>query len=480
MNRTFAFIAVFVASAAVLVLEIVAGRILAPYVGVSLQTFTGIIGTILAAIALGAWLGGRAADNNDPSKLLGPVLIVGGVLAVVSPALVAIAGPTAAGESPLAIVFLAAVGFFLPAAVLSAVTPIVAKALLGSLDETGSVVGQLSAIGTAGALFGTFITGFFLIAAMPSQPITWVVGAVLVVLGGFHTLRIGQRMIVSGLVILALSIVGSAAMAAPCDYETTYSCAVIAERSDDESVKALVLDTFVNSVVDVDDPTYLGSRYARTIDAVVSSRGEGEAQDFVYIGGAGMTLPRYYYATSGASAVVLELDPVLPDIAESELGLDAGPWLDVRIGDARMTLRGLDEQGFDVAVGDAFSGRSVPWHLTTAEFMEDIATVLRPGGLYVMNVIDHAPFGFVKAETATLLEVFDHVAVVAPQWFLDGERGGNFVLAGSSEPIDPAAVVPYLRDDESVIVADEVISWIGGAAALTDAYAPVDQLLSSP
>ena len=74
-----------------------------------------------------------------------------------------------------------------------------------------------------------------------------------------HTLRIGQRMIVSGLVILALSIVGSAAMAAPCDYETTYSCAVIAERSDDESVKALVLDTFVNSVVDVDDPTYLAA-----------------------------------------------------------------------------------------------------------------------------------------------------------------------------------------------------------------------------
>jgi len=48
------WVVVFVASAAILVLEIVAGRILAPYVGVTLQSFTGIIGTVLAAIAFGA------------------------------------------------------------------------------------------------------------------------------------------------------------------------------------------------------------------------------------------------------------------------------------------------------------------------------------------------------------------------------------------------------------------------------------------
>ena len=76
---------------------------------------------------------------------------------------------------------LAAIGFFLPAAVLSAVTPVAAKALLASVEETGTVVGSLSAIGTSGALFGTFVTGFVLVAAMPSQPITWIVGLVLVV-----------------------------------------------------------------------------------------------------------------------------------------------------------------------------------------------------------------------------------------------------------------------------------------------------------
>ncbi len=62
----------FIATASVLVLEIAAGRLLAPYVGVSLTTYTGIIGAILAGIALGAWIGGRIADTIGPLPLSAP------------------------------------------------------------------------------------------------------------------------------------------------------------------------------------------------------------------------------------------------------------------------------------------------------------------------------------------------------------------------------------------------------------------------
>src|SRR3712207_3942797 len=74
----------FVAAAAVLVLEIAAGRLLAPYVGVSLTTYTGIIGVILAGIALGAWIGGQLADRFGPERLLGPTFAAGGIAAIVS------------------------------------------------------------------------------------------------------------------------------------------------------------------------------------------------------------------------------------------------------------------------------------------------------------------------------------------------------------------------------------------------------------
>lgn len=480
MHRWIIALTVFVSSAAILVLEIVAGRIMAPYVGVSLQTFTGIIGTILAAIALGAWAGGRLADRRDPALLLGPIVVAGAVLAVASPALVYVLGPSISGEGPAAIVGLAAVGFFLPAAVLSTVTPIAAKLSLDSLDATGSVVGQLSALSTAGALFGTFITGFVLIAAVPSQPITWVVGAVLFVLGVGLTAARGRGAIVTAIAVFALALTGASALAAPCDYETAYSCAVIGERSDRESIRVLVLDTFVNSVVDIEDPTYLSSRYARAIDAVVEAQAPDGPLDIAYIGGGGYTLPRFYEATRGATATVLELDAELPGIAESDLGLAPGPWLTTIIGDARLSLRDLPPGSHDVVVGDAFSGRTVPWHLTTSEFVADIREVLRPDGLYVVNLIDHPPLSFARAGIATVAAAFPHVAVVAPAAYLAGERGGNFVVVGSLEPLDREAIADRVTDGEAVVIDDEVVAWVGTATTLTDDFAPADQLLSRP
>ena len=128
MPAFLAALLVFVCSAAVLMLEILAGRLLAPYVGVSLNTYTAIIGTVLAAIALGAWAGGKLADRVDPRRLLGPFIVLGGACALATvPMINAFGpeGPETGGVVPT--VFLAMTGFFLPAAVLSAVHPMVKK-----------------------------------------------------------------------------------------------------------------------------------------------------------------------------------------------------------------------------------------------------------------------------------------------------------------------------------------------------------------
>src|SRR5688572_25315924 len=64
--------AVFIASGAVLVLEVVGLRLVGPYVGVTLQTSSAVIGVALGAIAYGAWTGGWLADRIDPRRLLVP------------------------------------------------------------------------------------------------------------------------------------------------------------------------------------------------------------------------------------------------------------------------------------------------------------------------------------------------------------------------------------------------------------------------
>lgn len=475
---------VFFTSASVLVLEIMAGRLLAPYVGVTLETFTGIIGTVLAGISLGSWAGGKLADHVEPRRMLGPLLVGGGIFSLLSPAIVTGVGPRLSGGEPIEIVVLAFLGFFVPALILSAVTPTVVKIRLQSLAETGSVVGRLSAIGTAGAIFGTFSTGFLLLAAFPSRPIVIVLGLALVLAGaglwhgGFF------RQGVASLAILALAggaVFATAAAAGPCEQETAYFCARVEVDPNRPTGRVLWLDTLRHSYVDLADPTYLEFRYARIMADVFPELPEG-AIDAVYVGGGGFTLPRYLAATRpGSTAVVLELDRALVDLAIDELGVVPGPDLEVLDGDARMTLLQTDAGAFDLAIGDAFGGPAVPWHLTTREFVEEIKSRLTAGGVYALNLIDYPPLAFARAEAATIAHVFDHIAVIAPPAYLDATTGGNFVLVGSDAPIDADAITARIATREGTEVAltgDEAIAWIGDAGVLTDDYAPVDQLIS--
>lgn len=475
MQSRLIYVVVFVASAAVLVLEIVAGRIMAPYVGVTLQSFTAIIGTVLAAISIGAWLGGSIADRYDASSALGPALALGGVLSVASPSFVYVVGPQLVGSSAVQTIVLAAVGFFAPAAVLSMVTPLAAKVQLTNLDDAGSVVGNLSAISTAGALFGTFVTGFLLIAALPSRPITWVVGVVLLVLAVTVAVPATRRWVLVGGVVLTVSVFGSAAVAGTCETESAYYCVKVRVDSERPSGRTLVLDTSNHSYVDVEDPTYLGFRYARVLASVVGVETD-DGFNALFIGGGGFTLPRYFEAVHDATSTVLELDPTLVTVAEDRLGLVQGDWLRIEVGDARLTLRGEKAGEYDVVVGDAFSSLAVPWHLTTQEFLEEVRDKLTDDGLYVMNVIDRTQARFVHAELQTLAEVFPHVAVLAPPEYIALTSAGNFVLVGSNAPLDHAALVAAMPDGETILIDDAAIAWSSSGILLTDEFAPTDQL----
>src|SRR5215204_4990012 len=98
---------VFLASGAVLVLEIVGLRLVGPYVGVTLQTSSAVIGTALAAIAYGAWSGGWLADRIDPRRLIGPALLAAAVTTAVTVPLVRWAGELLRGTSAGNVVLLA-------------------------------------------------------------------------------------------------------------------------------------------------------------------------------------------------------------------------------------------------------------------------------------------------------------------------------------------------------------------------------------
>ncbi len=488
MDSRLAGAVVFVASGAVLVLEILAGRLLAPYVGVSLETFTGIIGVVLAGIATGTWLGGWMADRIEPRRLLPGALVLGGAASIAAVPIIRALGPSVQQATPSAIVFLATLGFFAPSALLSSATPLVVKIQLHALDHTGRVVGQLSALATAGSLVGVFATGFVLVAEFATTPVVIVLGSLLVVAGTGLWIHLGRRLpgrIIGAGALVALAASGVAVAAGrPCDVETAYYCADVQADPERPTGRTLVLDDLRHAYVDLADPTHLEFSYTQILGDVADAVApDGAPVAAVHLGGGGFTIPRYLATTRpGSTNLVLELDPGVVDIAEEQLGLVVGDELRVVTGDARIALADVATDSADLVVGDAFGGRAVPWHLTTAEFVADIRRVLGDDGVYAQNIIDQQPLGFLRAEVATLRDVFEHVAVIGPAGRFDGSDGGNTIVVASDRPLPLARIAERNagRGDDDVVVGDPAAldDFVDGADVLTDEHAPVDQLLT--
>ncbi|WBB82521.1 fused MFS/spermidine synthase [Micromonospora sp. WMMD882] len=494
MSNGLAAFLVFFSSGAVLVLETVALRLVGPYVGVTLQVTSSVIGIALAAIAYGTWTGGWLADRRDPRPMLAPALVLAGIATAITLPVVRYAGEVLRGDAASGIILLVAAAVFVPAALLSAISPLVVKLQLADLRRTGQVVGKLSSVGTLGGITATLATGFVLVATLPSSVIMVGLAVALGLTGlalGLH-LRWQDRTGVPGparvkaaVAVLGLAGASLAAVAPdPCDVETAYHCASVRVDADRPTGRMLLLNSAQHSYVDLADPTYLEFAYTQWIGAAADVVAPaGQRLDALHLGGGGFTMPRYLAATRpDTDNLVFEIDGGLVDLGRAELGLRTGPELRAEVGDARMLVAEEPAASRDLVVGDAFGHLVVPWHLATREMAAEIHRVLRPGGVYVQNVIDYPPLRFVRAEVATVAAEFRHVALVAPPAALAGEYGANFLIMASDAPLPLTAIAPRLgalAEPTRVLSGADLTAFVGDALVLTDDYAPVDQLLAT-
>ncbi|MGE5603540.1 MAG: fused MFS/spermidine synthase, partial [Nitrososphaerales archaeon] len=391
---------VFISSACMMVLELVAGRMVAPYVGVSLYTWTSIIGVILAGMSLGNYAGGRLADRWASHSLLSLLFFVSGLTSI-AVLFVDRLGATLPDAWPvvLRIIILVAGVFFVPAMLLGTISPIVTKIAVRDLAHTGSTVGRISASGTAGSIVGTFATGFVLISWFGTHAIIWGVAIVLLLMAlafFLASLPARSRMVTA---LLALIVLGGATLVATqqgwtksrCTLETNYFCIKVQQDAQrGESVRVLVLDRLVHSYSDLEDPRRLVYDYEKVYAEVAQNQSLNDHKlSALFIGGGGYTFPRYMESLYPDSDLdVIEIDPGVTQTAYNLLGLKRDTRVRTFNEDARVFLARKPDRQYSLIMGDAFNDFSVPYHLTTLEFNERVAAWLADDGVYMVNLID--------------------------------------------------------------------------------------------
>ena len=485
---------IFLSSAFLLVLEITAGRLLAPYIGVSLYTWTSIIGIILAGLSLGNWLGGLWADRGGGEGAAGLTLAGAGLFSLAILLLLALVAPLVQNSSMslLSASFIYVfVLFFVPAVLLGVITPLLTTLALRLDSRTGHIVGRMHALAALGSIIGTFATGYWLIQYFGTRQVILGTAAGLFLLA-VPFLRRRPRLVPVTVGVIAGLLIGATALARgfanPCDRESNYSCIRVVDesrRAPFGEARGLVLDHLIHGINHRQEAGMLIPPYMHLMDELVLSHvGEGntEGLSFFFAGGGSYTQPRAVQALyPRATIVVAELDSEVTRMAEERLFVSTRG-MTVLHEDARLALRRQPEHRFDVIVGDVFHDIAVPYHLVTQEYALLVKSRLKAGGLYTLNVVDAFPDPrLVKSLVKTLSTVFQQVHVWMETLPGRPERI-TFVLSAADAPVPPEEIRArrgferrWFRVTEPMILTGTPLTAL---PLLTDDAAPVERLVS--
>ena len=505
---------VFISSLCIMVVELVAGRLIARHVGSSLYTWTSVIGIVLSGIAIGNYVGGRLADRFRANEALASLFLLSSGLCLLVPLLNERVGSwTVLREQDWAFriaihVFLV---FFPPAAMLGTISPIAAKMALELGHETGRTVGSVYSWGAVGSIVGTFVTGYYLIANLGTITVLLSVAGVLVVMAMFFGAKSMLPYFWTG-VVVAMLVAARAPWAwaatagerlglrvTPGDEtffveESNYSAIRVERDYDNPALRSMTLDYLIHAYIDMDDPDDLQYEYediyAGVTQAAIGTPASG-ARRALFLGGGGFVFPRWVLRRWPAMQIeVAELDPAVTRAAFAAFGLDRATPMKIFNLDARNHVddliqrlgRGEPAGGFDLVYGDAFNHYSPPFHLTTYEFNEKLRRLMSPRGVLLANVIDVFKSGkFLGAVVNTIEKTFPHVYVFSTSLGgpSDTDSRDTFVVVGSLRTLpladfDWAQYSGWLLDQQQLATLRER----SGNLVLTDDFAPVDNLLA--
>ncbi|MDQ7851196.1 MAG: fused MFS/spermidine synthase [Armatimonadota bacterium] len=392
-------VVVFGAGAALMGLEIVGSRVLAPYFGSSVYVWGSLISIFLGALSLGYYVGGRVADRWPRPAVLATALFAAGVLIIFLPLLSRPIlerfadwdlGPR---MSPL----VTSTILFAPASVLLGMTsPFAVKLAATDLSTVGNVAGLLYAISTAGSIAGTLLTAFFLIPTFGVRAILYILGSSLVVfslllLAGVRAPRAMRQAVAALVAVVLLAGPGRAAVPAPSpaaepkivfEKDSAYHRIRVEDYS---TVRFLRFDRSFQGGMYLHDP--FESPFKYTDYAHLAWVFHPDIRRVLVVGlGAGSIPKRFWRDYPGVTVESVELDPVVVDVARRFFEVKEDARQRVSVQDGRAFVRRSDAR-YDLIVMDAYYAEGIPFHLATREFFELARSRLTPQGLIAANIV---------------------------------------------------------------------------------------------
>jgi predicted membrane-bound spermidine synthase len=424
--------------------------------------------------------------------------------------------------------------FFLPMLCLGTISPQVIRLSIADTAHAGRVSGTIYAWSTAGAIVGTFATGYFLIGWIGMYRVLFAVALVLMVLTIFlGRLWKNPALLFGGSIVVGVGVVGMVFFGfgkAGFDLETKYYAIKVNDvydRVGDVDVpkyKTLALDLLVHSYVKPQDPTWLGYTHEEIqCELTRYYRSQGKT-DVLVIGGGGYTFPRWVeHVLPDVGVDVVEIDPGVTEMAHRALGLSRQTRIRSHHMDGRQFVRERAPKGhYQLVVQDAVNDLSVPYHLMTKEYNDAVKETLAPGGAYLLTLIDSIEEGELwRAAVATMRQTFSHVELLDPANFQTDSNGritGRhvYVIYGADHALPLAEVRAVAQEARAIEALDRFAvaallspnpesllnlgRWLERtrsycyvlpqerlerhvsarpAVILTDQYAPVDNLMSN-
>jgi len=488
---------VFVTGACVLIIEIVATRILAPYFGNTIYSVSSVISVVLAALSVGYWFGGRLADRLPSKTLFFSIIGLSGLLVLFMQfAQVVLLGelgyklPLASGPLIMSVVL-----FFVPSFVLGTLSPF-AVTLLQKESKgqgVGTTAGQIFFFSTLGSIAGSLSAGFVLIPWLGVSTILVGVGLVLFLLGIIPIAFFGvDKKFTVAVTALAGGLLLVAASSAPASGSVVYARDGVYEKIvifdgtyRGRPARFLRQDTSHSAAMylDSDELAYSYTKYYALHEMFVP-----EVRRALAIGGGAYSIPKALLADlPNVQVDVSEIEPSLVELSKTYFRLQDNPRLAHHIKDGRRMLRDAPHH-YDLIFSDVYhSMYSIPAHFTTKEFMELARSKLTDDGIFMANLIGSLRTdgpSFVWSQIRTMQQVFPQVYLFAVESPLQADVQNLIVIASASpERLDVRDA--RWRASPNLVIADAPDHYVDTGQLdlsryplLTDNYAPVDYLAS--